>query len=784
MLWIIITISCFFNTLSAQDGGRSRFSADKYLRKTSNNKVELTGNVNIVNDNSILKADSVELDTKTEEFFATGDVRYKNDNTDIKSSELTGSMNSAQGTMKNGRIISGKDIFEGARINRVSKNHFLIKEGSYTSCVNSPPDWRLYGNDIDMETGEYAHLKDVVVEVFGLPITYIPYLVLPIKNERQSGLLPPSFGFGADGFNIHEPFFWAISRSQDATFTLGHYGSRGLKEAAEYRSVYSEESSSKIYYFHVDDKKFASLISDGAPLGEKNRHGFKMNQNFKLLEDTYAKLKVAYVSDQNIPRDFAEEMEGRADPALESKFVFMTHTANVAYTADFSYYQDLLNKNPLSSNKQQLQRLPELMVSLAKTKYSVFMFESEASYLNVYRPEPFFDDVNNNNVFDGTEFIRTGQRFDFFPRVSVPLSNSVLQFTPTAGVRYDFYKLPVDGNANRTYADFTANLTSQISNTYQRGNDKQYRAIKHSIEPFVNYHVIPTIEQTAHPFFDNKRNNITAPMFDSIDQIGKTNVITYGITNRLLAKYIKNYVSPIVPDKKADNENNCEACNEQLEMDKDIRSSSTEKFLGLRDNGTSSKKKGQDKKVDNEDDFTVLQPLQWRIYQNYDFLNTSRTPFGYLYSDIIGTYEATSLLLSNFYNVYTKKMGVSSQLRLSGNKKYVQLGYYYDKTTPNTNSDQLQLQFGFALWRFATNIRFIYNNTLPGKFSDKVQDKYFDIIYNPPSSCWFLKLAMSAPYDKPGYNIFISFNLLISGQAVGFSGDNSVLNAMNFGSSR
>lgn len=784
MLWFLITTICCLNTFSAEEaGGRSRFSADKYVRKTNENKIELTGNVNIVKDKSILRADSVELDTKTEEFNAIGDVRYKSDNLDIKSSELTGSMNSAKGTMKNGRILSGKDIFEGARINRLSPNHFLIKEGSYTSCVNDPPDWRLYGNDIDMTTGEYAHLKDVVVEAFGLPITYIPYLVLPIKNERQSGFLPPSFGFGSDGFNIQEPYFWAITRSQDATFTLGHYGSRGMKEAAEYRSVYSTESSSKLYYFHVDDKKFASLIYNDAPLGKKDRHGFKMDQNIMFMADTYAKMKIAYASDQNIPRDFAEEMEGRADPALESRFVFMTHTENFSYTADLSYYQNLLSKNPLDSNKLQLQRLPELMVNFAKTKYSIFMFEADASYLNVYRPGPFFDEVNNNNTFDGTEFIRTGQRLDFFPRVSVPITNSVFKLTPTAGFRYDYYDLPVDGNASRSFADFTANLTSEISNTYQRGKDKQYRAIKHSIEPFVNYHVIPNVRQTKHPFFDNKRNNINSPMFDSIDQIGKTNAITYGITNRLLAKYMNNYVSPEVPEKKPDSED-CSVCNDQTDVEKDMVASSTEDFLGLRDSNQHSKKEQKKKQTDEDDDFTVLQPVQWRLYQSYDFLNTNGKPFGYLYSDIIANHSWMSLLLSNFYNVYTKKMGVSSQLRLASGKKYVQLGYYYDKTTPSTNSDQLQLQFGFGLWRFATNVRFIYNNTLPGKFSDKVQDKYFDIIYNPPSSCWFLKLAMSAPYDKPGYNVFISFNLLISGQAVGFTGDNSVLNAMNFGNNR
>jgi lipopolysaccharide assembly outer membrane protein LptD (OstA) len=795
MLNILLFIG--FCLLNAEEE-RSRFSADRYTRKSKEEKVILDGNVVVVKGTSVIKADKVELNTKNETYKAQGNVSYKDKDLEIKSTKIDGNLNSAQGTITDGKIISGKDIFQGAKIDRLSRQHFLIKEGTYTSCVNDPPDWRLYSNDIDMTTGEYAHLKDVVIESFGLPVVYLPYLVLPIKNERQSGFLPPSFGFGSDGFNIHEPFFWAISRGQDATFTLGHYGNRGRKEAVEFRSVYNSlESFTEMYYFHVNDKKFSSIIYKGQPLNEKNRHGFKMDQDFKLAESSYMKMRLRYVSDDNIPRDFAEEMEGRAEPALESKVMLLTHTDNFAYTADASYYEDLLSINPLDVNKMQLHRIPELTVNLAKTKYSIFMFEADASYLNIYRSGPYFDDINSNNIYDGTEFIRTGQRFDVFPRMSIPITTKALKITPSIGYRYDYYMLPVDGNANRNFADIRANVVSEISRVYQRGKDKQYRAIKHSIEPFVDYHVIPSVNQSKHAFFDNSNNNINAPMFDSIDSIGKTNTITYGITNRLLTKYVRNFVDPKRMDnpsqnyiKNDDNEDpsckdceskSCDTCKPDPSMNPESKMmGDTESFLGLR---TSTKKSadssGKQENIDGSDeDFSVFQPLQWRIRQSYNFLDTTGKPFGYLYSDILGNYDWISVLISNFYNFYTKKMGTSSYVRLSGSQKYIQLGYYNDKTQQNLNTDQIHLQFGFGVWRFFTNVRFIFNNSLTGKFSDKIQDKYFDVTYSPPSSCWFLKFAMSAPYDKPGFNVFITFNLLISGQAVGFGSEGNFMGAL------
>ena len=508
MFWIVLAILASLNA-EAQDA-HSRFSADTYAKQASDDKIILDGHVTVVKGKEVLKADRVELDTSNQNFVATGNVNYDSSNLKISGETIDGNLDSPEGFISNGKIISGKDIFQGEKIDRLSKNHFILNEGRYTSCVNNPPDWRLYGNNIDLTSGEYAYMNDVVVEAFGLPITYIPYLVLPVKSTRQSGFLTPNFGFGSDGFNANESYFWAISRSQDMTFTLGHYNNRGLKEAAEFRSVYAPESSSSIYYFHLDDKKFASTLVDNEPLNEKNRNGLRMDQSFKLSEATYAKMQVLYASDQNIPRDFPDEMPGRAEPALENKILLTTHTNDFSYNATASYYENLLSKNPLDRNTEQLQRLPELDISLAKTKFSSFMFESDASYLNIYRAGLPYDNVNGNNTFDNNDIIRTGQRFDIYPRLSMPLSNRFFKLTPEIGARYDYYILPETTSAKRAYAEMNTTLSSEISSVYQRDPDKQYRAIKHVIEPFVTYSVIPNVYQTSNPFFDAPN----APKFD------------------------------------------------------------------------------------------------------------------------------------------------------------------------------------------------------------------------------------------------------------------------------
>ena len=135
---------------------------------------------------------------------------------------------------------------------------------------------------------------------------------------------------------------------------------------------------------------------------------------------------------------------------------------------------------------------------------------------------------------------------------------------------------------------------------------------------------------------------------------------------------------------------------------------------------------------------------------------------------MLATYEWFNLLLSNFYNTYTKKMGTSSEVAVSSGRNYISLGYYHDKTEVNNKTDQFKFRLGFQVWRFGFNTRFILNNALQGKLKDKIQDKYADITYYPPSSCWFIKVAATDPYDRVGIQYDITFNLLISGQAIGF----------------
>ena len=79
----------------------------------------------------------------------------------------------------------------------------------------------------------------------GVPVFYLPALFYPIqKDDRATGFLMPTYGTSTyRGITLSNAFFWAINRSQDATFIDDWFSKRGNGVGAEYRYVAAPGSS-------------------------------------------------------------------------------------------------------------------------------------------------------------------------------------------------------------------------------------------------------------------------------------------------------------------------------------------------------------------------------------------------------------------------------------------------------------------------------------------------------------------------------------------------------------
>jgi LPS-assembly protein len=118
----------------------------------------------------------------------------------------------------------------------------------------------------------------------------------------------------------------------------------------------------------------------------------------------------------------------------------------------------------------------------------------------------------------------TGQLLDMYPRLSMPLKwGNYLEITPDFGIRETLYRSRNGGEEthSRELWDFTTTLATNFYRIFETGSEGVPR-LKHLIRPEITYTYVPDLDQRQVPNFDTP-----AP---------KSNAITYGVTQRLIAK--------------------------------------------------------------------------------------------------------------------------------------------------------------------------------------------------------------------------------------------------------
>lgn len=205
------------------------FTADDVQYDRDAGIVTATGHVEAWQNDRTLRADRIVFNRNSGVAAATGNVvlvdptgqvvfsDYAELTQDMKDGVLAGMR--AQLT-QNGRLAANGARRTDARINELSR-------AIYTTCnlcetdPTKAPLWAIRAReavqDIDNKRIEY---RDAVVDIYGIPVMYLPYLTHPDPTQkRSSGLLVPSFGAGSKhlGAFVSVPYYIVIDDSSDVT---------------------------------------------------------------------------------------------------------------------------------------------------------------------------------------------------------------------------------------------------------------------------------------------------------------------------------------------------------------------------------------------------------------------------------------------------------------------------------------------------------------------------------------------------------------------------------------
>jgi LPS-assembly protein len=451
----------------------------------------------------------------------------------------TGTFHSVIGTvglrMRTSRYVlttSNPFAFTGKIVEKHGPDHYLVRQGSVTTCELPRPKWQFDAKRISVDVDGSAKIYNSDFQVMGMPVFYFPFVTHPVqKQQRQSGLLIPSFGNSSTKGKIAgESVYWVFNRSMDATAGAEYFSKRGWFQRGEFRA---RPSDSSYLYFNYQGMLDRGIGSPRQDQGGEDAH-FIAERGFGTFRGV---ANVDYLSSFVFRIAFTDVYTQAIDSEVRSQ-IFLSNTTNgFHFNALAERYQnfEVCIPDPATNTCPTLTQT-ELIRNLHAPSFFISGEERQLGNTPLYWS---FESAAEGLQLREIGF-RTGPlvgRFDLAPSLAMPVQWQGWSFRPELTLRDTFYSERTDRTlpAPTQAADDVLNRKSLEASfelrppALSRVFDHPWlgRKWKHVIEPRMKYNYVTGI---------NNFGNILR--FDATDVLTNTNEVEYSLVNRLYAKHM------------------------------------------------------------------------------------------------------------------------------------------------------------------------------------------------------------------------------------------------------
>ena len=563
---------------------------------------EATGDVKIVQaDGRTLTADWVLFNGTTRTGVASGDVVIIDAQNTVRAQFMAVDMKSTVTVAMNGSMDNPEPGVQvtGETISRTGVDTYEIEHGNFSTCRCPPEEarrpWEIQAKNANVEFPGYATARDAWFKAFGVPLIYSPYLVYPVKTERQTGFLMPDFAqTRRNGSEIFLPFFWAAADNVNVTLTPEWVSRRGFMTTTVTDYVFGERDVGHGgAAFLPSDREVATSDTE---IFSSNRWAYWLRHQQVIDSGLQFGTDINVISDNNFVFDFPLLLgtDYQHQRMLESAGWLTGGREGYWGNAVLSVFNDLQSPNDLDRDGSFLQRLPDLRAgTLQRQILGLPLFGSFAARFTNFvqfagsatkfgfkpvngqffdfgadarpnvgeptangqfptthpAPDSNRDDFGNPQATTTTEgdgkfeegepLADAGQRLDFFPKISVPLQLAFLQMLTEGGVRETLYFPGRENFASRTIFTGRFDLRAPFGRSFALGT----LPLSHVIEPRIAYAaVFAPSDQASNPLFIPEPARIEPRLIDSdirlvtddpSDRVADAQLLQLQLSNRL-----------------------------------------------------------------------------------------------------------------------------------------------------------------------------------------------------------------------------------------------------------
>jgi LPS-assembly protein len=511
MLLLLPGLSCANDwSQLANSGEEIELEADSLSYDRDSGEYQADGDVLLRQGEFEVQGEQLRWNQQTGELNASGGVSLESPQDSLCGSSASYNLQQHTGVVADGYYFLNEENLHvrGTSIERRGENDYHIEGGTFTTCDGDEPSWKFGARQVDVTLGGYARAKNAVFYLKDIPVLYFPYVIYPVKTERESGLLIPSVGYSDKrGFQFSESYYQVLGINQDATLYLDYLSQMGIGKGVEYRYIFGEDNDGEAQVYHIDVDEV-----DGESVDEQ-RYAISWDHDGTLPGAIRMLADVEYVNDDDYFDDFGTVAEEYDKDEVQSDFSLSKTWGKSSLVGALRYTRDLED-----DNDETMQLLPRITFETARQRLagSSLYYALETQYSNFWSEES-----------------STGQRLMLVPALSTTVQLfDVLSLTPKLAYRQRYYWDIDDPDTDYVATnavglpELTTTLNSRMWRTY--GLDLgEMTKLRHTLEPELTYEYI----------LDEDQSDI--PEFDSYDQVDEKDQLEYALVQRLKGRYGK-----------------------------------------------------------------------------------------------------------------------------------------------------------------------------------------------------------------------------------------------------
>lgn len=472
-----------------------QLQADHLSYEQASQSYQASGQVELRQGEVTLQSDSLTWEPEKNLAHASGNVRVSDPLGTVRATAADYQLQAGVGRLQQGRVFLRQQNFHlgGEVIEKLGEATYRVSDGTFTTCDGDSPSWKFGSSRIDLTLGRYASARNVVFYFKDLPVLYLPYVIFPVKSERESGLLTPRTGYSRKrGAELSLAYYQVIDVHMDATLYVDYLSELGVGKGLEYRYLLGGGNLGRMLAYHV-----------GGAAGERDHMALDWSHLGTLPGQVRLAADVEFVNNRDYFAEFGEVAEEYNKDKTESVVSASRSWDKTSLTGQVKYIKDLTQ-----SNDQTLQRLPELRL----TKVRQRLGES-----------PYYLGFDSSSTYFWRRQGNTGERLNLRPAISgVFLPGDWLEVAPTLGYLQRLY-WSEEGEARQGQLDFSTRFASRFARVFPMEGGRLSK-LRHSIEPDLIYSYRPKVDQAD------------LPQFDALDDIPSANRFSLGVSNRLVGR--------------------------------------------------------------------------------------------------------------------------------------------------------------------------------------------------------------------------------------------------------